>query len=57
MSPQNLEIGDLDPQEAALVRNLRMIAPQEREELLALTKVYAELFPSRPALRLVKSSN
>ena len=57
MSRQSQEIDKLDPLEAALVRNLRMIAPQEREELLAISKIYAKSFPVRPALRLVKPSS
>lgn len=57
MSQQNQEIDKLDPLEAAMVRNLRMIALKEREELLAISKFYVELFPSRPALRLVKSDS
>lgn len=57
MSQQSQEIDKLTLLEAALVRNLRMIDPKEREDLLALSAAYVELFPSRPALRLVKSSN
>ena len=51
------EINEPLPLEAELIRNLRMIAPKEREHLLGLYEVYVELFPSRPALRLVKFSN
>jgi hypothetical protein len=57
MSQQNQDIDKLTPLEAAVVRNLRMIAPKEREELLALSEMYVEYFPVRPALRLVKSSS
>jgi hypothetical protein len=57
MSQQNHEIDKLDPLEAALVRNLRMIAPDERAHFLPLSEMYVELFPLRPALRLVKSCN
>lgn len=57
MSRQSQEIDKLDPLEAAVVRNLRMTALLEREQLLAITKLYAESFPVRPALRLVKSSS
>jgi hypothetical protein len=57
MSRQSQEIDKLDQLEAALVSNLRMIAPQEREELLAISKMYAEMFPARPTLRLVKSNS
>lgn len=56
MSQPGQEIDKLDPQEAALVRAFRMIAPQEREEIFEITKVYVEFFPVRPALHLVKSS-
>lgn len=51
------EILKLDPLEAALIRNLRLICREEREKLLALSDIYIELFPLRPPLRLVKSSN
>jgi hypothetical protein len=57
MSRQSQEIDKLDPLEAAVVRNLRMTALKEREELLAIAKLYAESFPARPALRLVKGSS
>jgi hypothetical protein len=57
MSQQNHETVTLNPLEAALVRNLRRTALDERELLLELSKLYAEMFPARPALRLVKSSN
>jgi hypothetical protein len=57
MSQQNYETVTLSRLEAALVRNLRMTALDERELLLELSKLYAEMFPARPALRLVKSSS
>jgi hypothetical protein len=57
MSQQSQEIDKLAPLEAALVRNLRMIATSERRQLLAISKLYVDLFPLRPALRLVKSSS
>jgi hypothetical protein len=57
MSQQSHETVTLNPLEAALVRNLRMTASNEQEVLLEISKLYAELFPARPALRLVKSSN
>jgi hypothetical protein len=57
MSQQSQEIDKLTPLEAAVVRHLRMTALQEREQLLAIAKLYAESFPARPALRLVKSNN
>ena len=57
MSQQSQEIDKLTPQEAALVRNLRMIAPDERAHFLPLSEMYVELFPLRPAFPLVKSSN
>jgi hypothetical protein len=56
MSQQSQEIDKLHPLEAAMVRNLRMTALQEREELLAISKIYAEMFPVRPVLRLVKDT-
>jgi hypothetical protein len=57
MSRQSQEIDKLDPQEVALVRNLRRIAPEERAHFLPLSEMYVELFPLRPALRLIKSNN
>lgn len=57
MSQQSQEIDKLSVLEAAVVRNLRMTALDERETLLAISKLYAESFPVRPALRLVKSSS
>jgi hypothetical protein len=57
MSQHSQEIDKLNPLEAAMVRNLRRTALKEREELLAISKLYAEVFPVRPALRLVKPSS
>ena len=57
MSQQSQEIDKLTPLEAAVVRHLRMTALQEREQLLAISKLYAKSFPVRPALRLVKPSS
>jgi hypothetical protein len=57
MSRENHETDKLDPLAAALLRNLQRIAPEAREELLALSDLYTELFPSRPVLRLVRVNN
>ena len=57
MSQQSQEIDKLTPLEAALVRNLRMTALNEREVLLEISKLYVECFPLRPMLRLVKSDS
>lgn len=46
-----------DPLETEMLRNLRLMTPEAREELLALSDAYTELFPLRPALRLVRPSS
>jgi hypothetical protein len=52
----NLEVDKPDHLETAILFNLRQITPEAREELLALSTLYTELFPLRPVLRLVRAS-
>lgn len=53
--PDNREADEPDPLETALLHNLRLITPEAREELLALSEAYTELFPLRSALHLVRT--
>lgn len=55
--PNNREADKPDPLETAILLNLRQMTPEAREELLALSTLYTELFPLRPVLRLVRSSS
>jgi hypothetical protein len=57
MSRRSHETDKLDPLAAALLRNLQRIALEAREELLALSDLYTEPFPSRPVLRLVRAND
>lgn len=51
----NRELDNPDLLETEMLKNLRMMTPEARAELLQLASAYTELFPLRPMLRLVKS--
>jgi hypothetical protein len=53
----NREADKPDQLETALLQNLRVMTPEAREELLELSKLYTELFPLRPVLRLIRTGS
>lgn len=53
----NRELDNPDLLETEMLKNLRMMTPEARAELLAISTIYAESFPLRPVLRLVQSGS
>lgn len=53
----NREADKPDPLETEMLQNLRAMTPEARAQMLALSTLYAELFPVRPVLRLIRSGS
>lgn len=52
--PNNREVDKPDPLETEMLENLRLMTPEARAQLLAISTLYTELFPLRPVLRLIR---
>jgi hypothetical protein len=55
--PNNREVDKPEQLEAKVLQNLRMMTPEARAELLAISALYVESFPLHPILRLIRSSS